>query len=104
MPSLICGVKSCNYNNENCCCISSIDVSGERATESEATCCSSFCEKDGSFTNAAVVPNYEVDIKCKAENCVYNEDCICHASGVEIAGNRAECREETACATFCCEQ
>ena len=50
------------------------------------------------------LPNYEVDIKCKAENCVYNEDCICHASGVEIAGNRAECREETACATFCCEQ
>ena len=50
------------------------------------------------------MPNYEVDIKCTAENCVYNEDCICHASGVEIAGNRAECREETACATFCCEQ
>ena len=41
--------------------------------------------------------------KRQAENCVYNEECICHASGVEISGDRAEFREETSCATFCCD-
>ena len=52
MTNLICSVYSCVHNNSNLCCKEGITIGGSQATSSAATCCDSFEEKTGAFTNA----------------------------------------------------
>ena len=41
-----------------------------------------------------------IDIDCKAETCVYNENCKCTAGKVGIVGASACEPEETECASY----
>lgn len=102
MPKLSCNVTNCGNNNDNYCCISNIDVSGDRATNSVSTCCSSFIEQTGA-TNCTTIPNPEVAVKCEAHNCKHNCDCECKADSIQIAGHGACDCEDTECSSFCCK-
>ena len=104
MTKLNCCVNNCMHNNSDCCCISSIEVGGKKAEEPQNTCCNSFSEKNGSFTNSTESPNPSLDIKCVATNCIYNEDCSCCAEHVDIAGPSSSCScQETLCSSFYCK-
>lgn len=103
MTNLNCCAVNCAHNNNNCCCIGSIKVGGNQAIKSESTCCDSFQEKSGAATNCSHTPNPQVDISCKASNCVHNSNCACNAEHVDIAGYSACDCGETKCSSFCCK-
>ena len=100
MAHLNCVVESCAHNKEECCCLNSIEVGGHKADEPQATCCDSFAEKSEGFTNEAQTPEIHLDIRCSAEKCVYNNNRICEAEHVDIAGISAGAPMETLCSTF----
>lgn len=103
MPKLNCCVENCAYNNDKYCCVGAIDVDGVKAVQSDSTCCNTFLERSDAFTNCACDPNPEIDIDCEAKNCMYNDNCKCHAEKVDIDGDGACNCHETKCSTFCCK-
>ena len=102
MTNLSCNASTCTHNADKCCCLSGIDVKGANACTCDETCCGSFDNKkeNGSARNAAASPKLNLTIQCAAHNCVYNEDCHCHADEVCICGSAACDCEETCCGTF----
>ena len=61
--------------------------------------------KEGSYMNAAVSdrsPSDLCSVDCKATECMYNEDCQCHAGKISVEGSDACHCEGTECATFQC--
>ena len=102
MPELYCTVCDCRYNQDKRCCIGSIQVGGEDAATSTSTCCESFDDKCDCPTNEAQYPTPEMQIGCEAVNCVYNENCECHADKVSIEGDNCHECDETCCSTFRC--
>lgn len=100
MAHLGCVVESCAYNKAEHCCLSSIEIGGNNADEPQATCCDSFAEKSEGFVNESQNPEIHLDIRCAAEKCVYNNNRICQAHHVDIAGISAGVPMETLCATF----
>lgn len=104
MTVLRCGVGNCAYNEDHLCYLNVIQVGGEDAEISDNTICDSFLEQSKSdFTNVAnsvEKPSEYSDIGCKAEKCVYNHECVCHADSIEIEGDYASDNHETCCSTF----
>ncbi|MCI5952212.1 MAG: DUF1540 domain-containing protein [Anaerostipes sp.] len=101
MPLLTCSAQSCIYNKGMNCSRGDIQVEGSQARSSEDTCCHSFEERtkngaENSMGHASAV----IDIDCKAETCVYNENCKCTAGKVGIVGASACEPEETECASY----
>ena len=101
MPELRCTVQTCVHNKQNYCDLEGIEVKGASASHIDETSCGSFVERKGNTTsnvtgNASPLSN----INCKAVQCMYNENCKCHAGKISVEGSNA-CREdETVCATF----
>ena len=85
MNSLTCHVTNCANNSDSCCCLTSIDVSGQNACTSEETVCSSYVPRNGanncSYHNS---PNVRPQISCNACNCVYNDNKKCMSDSVSI--------------------
>lgn len=104
MTKLKCSVMNCFYNEDRLCSKGDIMVDGNGAKSPEGTCCTSFKErKDGSVRNSVGHAGQNIDVDCKACNCVHNKDCKCKADSIGISGSGAcDCRE-TACSTFCCK-
>lgn len=102
MPKLNCSVTNCANNCDDCCCLGGIDVSGDHASTTEGTCCSSFCEQ-GEANNAATDPNPQLQVKCGACNCVHNNEYCCKADYISISGQGASRSTETECGSFCTE-
>lgn len=102
MPILRCDVVNCMHNAERCCCKGSILVEGDNADNSVDTFCASFYEKDeDSYRNVYETPDYSLQVDCEATNCIYNEDCECHAEQIGICGGGSCCcSEDTVCSTF----
>ena len=100
MAQLDCNVKSCCHNEDNCCCLSSIEVNGSNACNCEDTCCGSYFEDKSGEKNSAQTPHVSLSIACQATNFMYNDDKVCHADHVDISGIRATAAHETVCATF----
>ncbi|ATD56050.1 DUF1540 domain-containing protein [Clostridium chauvoei] len=100
MPKLNCCANNCTHNSENYCCRNQIDVGGENATHSGGTCCESFQESDGSFTNSIQSPNTNLSIACNATNCIHNSNCQCDAESVSVSGVSACTSEQTECSSF----
>lgn len=101
MSKLECGAKNCVHNDEHYCCISSICVGGSNALNEAETCCRDFVDQKDSVSNSyGKEKNPEVNIACRATNCVYNEEQKCHADAISICGNSANNSEETRCGTF----
>ena len=88
------------HNEDNCCCLSSIEVNGSNACNCEDTCCGSYFEDKSGEKNSAQTPHVSLSIACQATNCMYNDDKVCHADHVDISGIRATAAHETVCATF----
>ena len=90
MTKLECSVKNCVHNADNCCCKAAIAVDGNKAVDSEQTCCASFDEnKGGRFTNLFKTPETRLDIACDAVKCIYNEEHRCTAERIDISGDGA---------------
>lgn len=101
MPALVCSAQNCVYNNAMYCSKGDIKVGGENAKVCQETCCESFQERKWDSAKSSMgSPSTQIDIKCEAEHCRYNESCVCHAQHVDISG-AAACRcQETECVTF----
>ena len=100
MTDLGCNVTSCTHNNEQRCCLNSIEVKGNNACQCDETCCGSYFEEKSGSKNAAEAPKVNLSINCEATNCVYNHSQKCNAEHVDISGIRATASDETICATF----
>lgn len=102
MNDLACGVKTCAYNDCNCCKRDNIKVEGPSAEQSSATCCSSFCDSGSDRATSAChnEPKRTTNILCDAVKCRYNDDRNCTAKHVDVTGSYATVSGETECATF----
>ena len=103
LTRLTCHVTNCASNQNNCCCQPSIKVQGKGACHCGETECQSFQKKGPGevsnsthFTNA----NLNAQVKCTAENCVFNSMGNCNADHISIGGNGAESRSQTNCESF----
>lgn len=105
MTQLKCSVRSCMYNDNegNLCSKGDIMIGGKSATASNETRCESFEERRGSASNSVGSPSEKIEVGCKAENCVFNEECKCSAQSIGIAGSNAYSCAETECASFECQ-
>ncbi len=101
MPALVCSAQNCLYNNAMYCSKGDIKVGGEHAKVCQDTRCESFHERRHDHAVSSMgTPSAQIDVKCEAVHCKYNEDCLCHANHIDISG-AAACRcEETECVTF----
>lgn len=101
MTKLDCTVTNCVHNAEKCCCKREIVVEGSEAKAQKDTCCGSFEEnKGGLFKNLFKTPEEKLQVDCDAVTCLYNDDHICRAEKIAIAGNGARAIGQTECATF----
>ena len=105
MTRLECSAMNCMYNEDRYCCKGDIKVEGKDATNASGTCCSSFKERKGNaMSNAVREPSKNIDVDCKACNCVHNKDCKCAADHIGIGGGSNACKcQETECMTFYCK-
>ncbi len=103
MPALVCSAKNCRYNDSMYCCKGDIDVGGAQAVVCQDTCCESFHERTQDEMKDSCGCGHKernIDIRCEATKCEYNDSCVCRADHVDIAGVSA-CRcDETECVTF----
>lgn len=105
MPSLICDVKNCSYNEENYCCLSAIHVGEHEATNNIETCCESFSQDAYIASNCVKEKEPQVAISCKAVNCIHNTGRVCAAESVNITSTTTACcsLEDTLCGAFVCK-
>ena len=100
MPILDCSVKTCTYNKENSCCLNNIKVDGPGAKHESETLCKSFQTATESAKSYAMEPSMELVVNCDAVNCTFNEQRVCHAGHIGIAGSSAKTADQTECASF----
>lgn len=104
MPRLNCSAANCSYNNSNYCCKNQIQVSGSMAQQAQSTCCESFIESNGAFTNSVQVPNPHLYVSCEAKNCIHNCNNNCEAESISVGGGiAASTSRETECDSFICK-
>lgn len=102
MTQLKCSVETCMYNDNRLCAKGDIMVGGQNAASPNETRCDSFKERTGSTSNSVNSGEKNIQVGCKAENCVFNEECKCSAEEIGIAGSNACSCAETECASFEC--
>lgn len=101
MPELRCTVQTCLHNKDFYCDLNKITVGGSSAKNAEETCCDSFEErKSGTYSNVTGEASHTSKIDCKAVECMYNNNCECHAGKISVEGSQANVSDETECATF----
>lgn len=102
MTKLNCTVKNCMYNKEKLCNLGNIKVEGTTAEVSDSTACASFRERDKNCCSNMEdkSPNKNSVVECMAQMCVYNKNCNCTATHIDVAGETANNYRETRCATF----
>ena len=103
MPGLVCSAQSCVYNDAMYCSRGNIEVGGADAQVCQDTCCESFQGRSGDSAKNTMKSGCtctQSDIRCEATKCIHNQNCVCPAEKVDIAG-AAACRcDETECVTF----
>lgn len=103
MPELKCTVQTCRHNKNFLCDLDHIQVGGSDARKARETCCDSFQERRGdTYFNVTGDASPATDIHCEAKDCMYNEQCKCHAGKISVEGSNACHCESTECATFEC--
>lgn len=116
MSILNCNAMSCVNNISGLCSANTIVIQGNKAIAPSGTECKTFAEKGlrnavmnlgnmnltgelrQAFTNRSI--EMSPNIKCEAENCIYNRERFCNASNVQIYGADATTSENTRCKTF----
>ena len=103
MARISCEVTGCEYNCDGGCRLDTVKVEGEDATVSDETVCDSYTDRNEkgcvNCTPSSCACN-NAEIECDAEDCRYNEDCICNADRITVGCKNAHCSAETACLTF----
>lgn len=101
MNKLSCEVTSCYHNCHGGCCLDSIKVEGPAANTSDETICGSFVNSQGenSAHEADRRPRPELEVRCSAVVCKYNDNGECDADKVCIACN-CGCGARSECSTF----
>ena len=84
MPDLRCTVQTCTHNKNFYCDLDGIVVGGN------------------SYSNVTGEASPTSKIDCKATDCMYNDECKCHAGKISVEGGDACHCEQTECATFKC--
>lgn len=102
MTQLKCSAKNCMYNQDQLCARGDITIGGQDASKPNETSCESFQERTGSATNSVGHAKEDINVRCNACNCDFNEDCKCCADSIGIAGSNACSCGETECASFDC--
>lgn len=101
MPELKCTVQTCVHNKQFYCDLDAIEVEGSAAKNPQETSCGSFVERKGEqYSNVTGEASASSEIDCKATDCMYNEQCNCHAGKISVEGSNACHSEETECATY----
>ena len=104
MPRLNCSVKNCYYNESKQCCLDKIQVQGQDASFVEGTFCGEFKEKLDATTAKNCYsdkrPERNLQVRCDAKNCLFNDNDKCHAREIDIDGNGAKHRSQTECGSF----
>ena len=100
MTNLSCNVGNCGNNEHGFCCVGSIVIGGNNAQDSVGTYCSSYIDKQGAH-NLSSHPNPEVEIHCKAHNCIHKCSGSCQENHVNVGNASAVCSQETECCDFC---
>ncbi len=103
MPELKCTVQTCTHNKNFLCDLDKIQVGGSQAKKAVETCCDSFQERKGdTYSNVTGDASPTTNIHCEAQECMYNDECKCHAGKISVEGSNACHCEATECATFEC--
>ena len=105
MPELKCTVQTCVHNNQFLCDLEKIQVGGDSAKTAQETCCDSFQESvERSYMNYSgqQMASDCASVDCHAKECMYNENCQCHAGRISVEGGNARQSSATECATFKC--
>ena len=102
MTKLDCSVVNCMYNSENSCRKEMITVGGHEAHNPSETACKSFAQRgsQGVKNAGCGMPKKETEIACDAVNCRFNENKVCAANHIKIAGKHAVTNGETECGSF----
>ncbi len=103
MPELSCAVENCYYNKRNRCCRNTIEVAGNSARRTDDTSCASFREKGREgYTNvySDEEPKKALNVQCQAVTCTFNEQEVCQAADIGIAGEHANEACDTECASY----
>lgn len=105
MPELKCTVQTCVHNKNFYCDLDKIQVGGNSAKQAAETSCDSFEERKGSCcSNVTKEASAKSEIDCKAQGCMYNDNCKCNAGKISVEGSNACNCDQTECATFkCCK-
>lgn len=120
MPELKCTVQTCVHNMQFLCNLDKIQVGGSDAKTARETCCDSFQERkadsysnsysgssmnsySNSYTDITGKASDRSGIDCKATECMYNNNYVCHAGKISVEGSNAKQSESTECATFKCK-
>lgn len=113
---LSCNAEYCVNNINNLCIANNIHVIGSESHSSKGTVCENFAKKGftnaaSNFTNMNLVGQFKQlfsndsiemspEIRCEAQNCIYNVSKVCSASSVQVYGPKAGNSDETQCETF----
>lgn len=100
MSDVKCTVTNCYYNKRTGCTAPTITVDGRNAVESRSTKCDTFIEQKPGMQSSVSQPNSDMDVRCTAMKCVYNDLERCEATDILINGKNAKVPEETCCSTF----
>ena len=107
MTKVGCKARSCGYNNnEECNKMNKIDVEGLFAKSKIGTFCQSFKNPlDSDILKAEIakdmdVNENEINIKCSANYCKYNNENYCTKDEITIGNTNAMYRSETQCDSF----
>ncbi len=111
MPELKCTVQTCTHNQNFYCHLDSIVVGGilRQRLQMRHAVTALRSEKHRGWKipirmhighGKKHLPRVAID--CKATDCMYNEECKCHAGKISVEGGNACHCQETECATFKC--
>ncbi|MDD4000682.1 MAG: DUF1540 domain-containing protein [Bacilli bacterium] len=108
MPKLKCGVDSCAYWHNQICIREGIQVKGDTALDIAETRCSSYRKREKEATDESYKMEigilgpevFNLEVKCEAQNCVFNKRLSCHAQDIKIDGSRARASRDTFCSSF----
>ena len=103
MTRISCDVTKCEYNADGGCKLHKIEVGTQNARMTDETRCESYTPHSNSVKNSCGCRKDACDIsdiKCSAENCMYNDDGKCEAKKIEISTCAGSNCGETECNTF----
>ncbi len=103
MSDLICSASSCINYEHGLCARPVIQIDGDDAKKSRDTFCHSFSHRFSETQNQVFsgwFADKNTDIRCSAEECIFNRESRCAADDVEISGAGASESGETECVTF----